>query len=521
MTRLSLLSFSWHYVSLVLLPLLWASTSSSTSLSFFNGMVMIPTVEAFSKPSSYNYNHFDLNRKRRRQGASVDIKNTFRTAVTTTTTNIRHQQQHRITARISLVLSLSLSNNDNYENENEDDKVVWSPTLRRIMVGIASLGAIETGYLTYAKLLILGPSASASGSGGSSSSLLFCGSSEAAYSSCDQVLNGPYSNIPFFDNVPLSSLGFVAYLLVGVLALNPLLVFENNDTDNNTAAAVTDDDDDDDDTLNRIVLTTITTTMGTFSILLMILLFYVLHQECPYCIFSAGCSILLANIALFGGCLPTAPSTTKVVVEGENVTKITKVEETTVKNNGTRTVAVGFASAIVGAVLLFSSGSINTINKYNSGGSGNGATTLLASISGSSNTGGGDDSTNPKLFSPPKITSNSSQRALELAKTLKGMDAKMYGAYWCSHCYDQKQTLGKQVFDSGTSTKFTTKSTTTNLYSLEYVECAKDGYNSQTKLCKSKEIQGYPTWEIQGKLYPGEQELDELEILVKDILLVK
>merc|ERR1712238_346392 len=251
------------------------------------------------------------------------------------------------------------------------------------------------------------------------------------------------------------------------------------------------------------------------------------HQECLYCIFSAGCSILLANIALFGGCLPAAPSTTttKAVVEEEeeNVNKITKVEETTatVTNKGTRTVAVGFASAIVGAVLLFSMGSINTINKYNSGGSGNGASTLLASISGSSNTGDGDDSTSPKLFSPPKITSNSSQRALELAKTLKGMDAKMYGAYWCSHCYDQKETLGKQVFDSDTSTKFTTKSTDTNLYSLEYVECAKDGYNSQTKLCKSKEIPGYPTWEIQGKLYPGEQELDELEILVKDILLVK
>ena len=88
------------------------------------------------------------------------------------------------------------------------------------------------------------------------------------------------------------------------------------------------------------------------------------------------------------------------------------------------------------------------------------------------------------------------------------MDAKMYGAYWCSHCFDQKEVFGKQVFNKDESSKF----------NIEYVECAKDGSNSQTKLCKSKEVPGYPTWEIKGKLYPGEQELDELEDLVKSIM---
>ena len=86
----------------------------------------------------------------------------------------------------------------------------------------------------------------------------------------------------------------------------------------------------------------------------------------------------------------------------------------------------------------------------------------------------------------------------------------MYGAYWCSHCFDQKEAFGKQVFSHNNENP--------SKFNIEYVECSKDGENSQTKLCKSKEVPGYPTWEIQGKLYPGEQELDELEDLVKTIM---
>ena len=77
----------------------------------------------------------------------------------------------------------------------------------------------------------------------------------------------------------------------------------------------------------------------------------------------------------------------------------------------------------------------------------------------------------------------------------------MYGAFWCSHCYDQKQALGKQVF----AEKY-----------VQYIECSKDGLNSQTKLCKSKEVPGYPTWEINGEFFPGEQDFEELEQIVKE-----
>jgi len=101
---------------------------------------------------------------------------------------------------------------------------------------------------------------------------------------------------------------------------------------------------------------------------------------------------------------------------------------------------------------------------------------------------------------PPPITQHSSERALTLSQNLKSLDAKMFGAFWCSHCYDQKQTLGFEAMQN-----------------IPYVECSNDGLNSQTPLCKSKDVPGYPTWEIGGKLFPGEMELDELEDIVKDV----
>ena len=45
------------------------------------------------------------------------------------------------------------------------------------------------------------------------------------------------------------------------------------------------------------------------------------------------------------------------------------------------------------------------------------------------------------------------------------------------------------------------------------VECAKDGKNSQTQLCIDKKIQGFPTWEINGKLFLGVLSLKELSKL--------
>lgn len=40
------------------------------------------------------------------------------------------------------------------------------------------------------------------------------------------------------------------------------------------------------------------------------------------------------------------------------------------------------------------------------------------------------------------------------------------------------------------------------------------GVNNQVDLCKAANVPGFPTWDIDGKLYPGEQTLEELEEIV-------
>ena len=97
------------------------------------------------------------------------------------------------------------------------------------------------------------------------------------------------------------------------------------------------------------------------------------------------------------------------------------------------------------------------------------------------------------IYRPPAVTSRSTARELQLAKHLQASGARMYGAYWCSHCFDQKMAFGAGA---------------TRL--LRYVECAADGYDSERPLCQSKGIRGYPTWEIGGELYPGEKSLEAL-----------
>jgi len=61
------------------------------------------------------------------------------------------------------------------------------------------------------------------------------------------------------------------------------------------------------------------------------------------------------------------------------------------------------------------------------------------------------------------------------AKCIKDSGAEFYGAFWCSHCNEQKK-------DFGSSQKY-----------LPYVECANPD-NTQTQICIDKKIEGYPTW---------------------------
>jgi len=79
-----------------------------------------------------------------------------------------------------------------------------------------------------------------------------------------------------------------------------------------------------------------------------------------------------------------------------------------------------------------------------------------------------------------------------LAKCLTEKGAKMYGAYWCSHCNNQKEGFGDAV-------KY-----------IDYVECDAGGENAQVDLCIEKGVEGFPTWIINDKSYSGEQSHENL-----------
>lgn len=93
----------------------------------------------------------------------------------------------------------------------------------------------------------------------------------------------------------------------------------------------------------------------------------------------------------------------------------------------------------------------------------------------------------------PLVTSESSPAAVALADHLTSGGAVMYSAYWCPHCHEQKELFGKEA-----SAK------------LNVVECAADGENNQADLCRSKGLEGFPSWEIKGTIESGVQSLDSL-----------
>jgi foldase protein PrsA len=93
----------------------------------------------------------------------------------------------------------------------------------------------------------------------------------------------------------------------------------------------------------------------------------------------------------------------------------------------------------------------------------------------------------------PNQTDTTTNNLDTFAKCLTDNGAKMYGAYWCSHCNAQKTMFGESV------------------QYITYIECAVEGKPQvQTSECTTAGITGYPTWIINGKKYPGQQPLKTL-----------
>ncbi|RMD57666.1 hypothetical protein D6825_03325 [Candidatus Woesearchaeota archaeon] len=79
------------------------------------------------------------------------------------------------------------------------------------------------------------------------------------------------------------------------------------------------------------------------------------------------------------------------------------------------------------------------------------------------------------------------------AQCVTDSGAKMYGAYWCPHCNEQKRMFGAS-WDI-----------------INYVECSLPNRAGQTEACKIAGIQSYPTWEFgDGERVSGTQTLAQL-----------
>ena len=91
------------------------------------------------------------------------------------------------------------------------------------------------------------------------------------------------------------------------------------------------------------------------------------------------------------------------------------------------------------------------------------------------------------------ITTSSGTSEIALAQHLQKVGAKMYGAFTCPHCQAQKELFGKEAARQ-----------------FNYIECHPEGKNAQPDLCQTAKIESFPTWEIKGQFYQGEQSLEKL-----------
>jgi uncharacterized membrane protein len=184
----------------------------------------------------------------------------------------------------------------------------------------------------------------------------------------------------------------------------------------------------------------ITAAMVIFSSYLMYLMAFEIKELCIYCISSALFSLSLFVLVLVGR-------------EWEDIGQL---------------VFTGILVAMVS--------SIGALGLYNS------VRSPAASVS------------TPGIVAPA-VTTTSGPAELALARHLREIGAKEYGAYWCPHCHDQKMLFGKEAGAI-----------------IDYVECDPRGQNSRAQMCQAAaaNVKGFPTWEIKGQFYSGTQSLEKL-----------
>jgi Predicted membrane protein len=184
--------------------------------------------------------------------------------------------------------------------------------------------------------------------------------------------------------LPLTLFGFLAYTTVLLLAVAPVAL--NPGTQKSRSQTV--------ETQTGFLLFLVTTAMVGFSSYLMFVLFFIIQAICPYCIASALFCVSLFVLTLIG---QSWEDVGQMRLSGLGVAMITAI------------VALGLYN------------SVDIANASNSITDSQGETGLA-------------------------ITTTSGTAEIALARHLTQIGAKEYGAYWCPHCYDQKQLFGKEAF---------------------------------------------------------------------------
>jgi len=264
---------------------------------------------------------------------------------------------------------------------------------------------------------------------------------ESAGAGCGGVLNSDYATV---FGLPLSLFGCLAYISMAAFALVPLAISPDKKKQKQQIENAT-----------WWLLLAGSIAMAVFSAYLMYILATELKTVCPYCIGSAAFSLSLLILTIVGR-------------DWEDVGQIL------------------FTGAVVGLLTL-----VVTLGIY----SGVGGNAIADEVVDPRD--GKIEISEPKgNYTEPygwKITSISGEAEIALAEHLTATGAKKYGAFWCPHCFEQKQLFGQEAFAEVT-----------------YIECAEGGKDPQPQVCRAAGIQSFPTWEIDGKFYPGIKTPEEL-----------
>lgn len=252
---------------------------------------------------------------------------------------------------------------------------------------------------------------------------------------CNDVLSSAYASI---FGVPLPLFGLTAYLYMAGCSLGPLAI--NRDRQKKMRSQL--------EQWTWLLLLIGSTSMMVFSSYLMYVLAFKLQAVCLYCIGSALFSLSLFLLTLFGH---SWEDIGQVLFTGIIVALITVVGTLAVYANVNNPVAEGGRQVIPVA------------------------------------------ETAPQPGSGWEITTTSGEAEIALAEHLTEVGATEYGAFWCPHCYEQKQLFGKEAFAK-----------------VNYIECDPEGENAQPQACVDAGIRSYPTWIIDGEVYRGTQTLEKL-----------